>query len=252
MYKRSNVYLLIFLLPVISCSQTRENWISKPTAQWPSITLSNNFRFNNGDHYINPSFKYAATGFLVDIGKDTLAVTSKHLLWAYRYNTNNSNQLQEELQQWTMRANKNSRDSVVAGRLLNADAAEIRDGENAEITRHDDWIIFSVKQSSPNIYPLKPRFTPVKEGEKVYVLSGAYEGSPNTVREGKVSVQRGRYIMIDHDTKINLSHSGGSPVIDANGYLVGILSYSTSDGKTEKPITVVLSTEYLQDLLKKK
>jgi hypothetical protein len=151
-----------------------------------------------------------------------------------------------------MRAKGNDRDSVVTGQLLNPAVAEIREGENAEITKHDDWIVFSVKRSSPHIYPLKPRFTPVKEGEKVYILSGAYEGSPNTVREGKVSVRRGRYIMIDHNTKINMIHSGGSPVIDANGYLVGILSYSTSDGKTEKPVTVVLSTEYLQDILNKK
>ena len=252
MYKRSNVYLLIFLLPVIGCSQTRESWINKPPSEWPQIALTNNFRFNSGDRYINPSFKYATTGFLIDLGKDTLAATSKHLLWAIRYNTNNSVQLREELQQWTMNAKGNDRDSVVTGKLLNAAAAEIPEGENAEITKHDDWIIFSVKRSSPNIYPLKPRFTPVKEGEKVYILSGAYEDSPNTVREGKVSVKRGRYIMIDHNTKINMSHSGGSPVIDANGYLVGILSYSTSDGKTDKPITVVLSTEYLQDVINKK
>jgi hypothetical protein len=251
MYKRSHVYLLIFLLPVISCSQTRENWIDKPKTEWPHITLTNNFRFNSGDRYINPSFKYATTGFLIDLGKDTLAVTSKHLLWVIRYNTTNSVQLQEELQEWTMSDKGNDRDSVVTGKLLNP-TAEIRQGENAEITKHDDWIVFSVKRSSPHIYPLKPRFRPVKEGEKVYILSGAYEDRLNTVWEGKVSVRRGRYIMIDHNTKINMSHSGGSPVIDTNGYLVGILSYSTSDGKTNKPITVVLSTEYLKDIPGKK
>jgi Trypsin-like peptidase domain len=243
--------LLFLLLSVNIFAQKKESWMNKPKDQWPPIALTNNVAFNNGDTYIHSSFKYAATGFLIDNGSETLAATGKHILWVAKNKKSKAVEINKELKSWTMFPKGNSKDVVVIDKLINEDSTEILEGKNATITERD-WIIFSVKSASPNIVRLKPRYTPLKVGEKVYIPGCAYNDSTCKVYEGTILRKQGLDILIERNMNEHMGGSSGSPVIDANGYLIGILSSSSSDGQTGKGVTVAISTEYLRDVLHKK
>lgn len=245
-------FLLIFsLLPLVCFSQKKEKWIDYPREQWPQVALTNHVQFKNGDRYVHPSFEYAATGFLIDNGKDTMAATAKHVLWIAKNAKSKTVQVNTELKQWVMKPKGNATDSVVINRLLNEDSTEILEGRGSMILERD-WIVFSIKNASPGIYPLKPRYTPVLPGEKVYMLSCAYKDSVCKTYEGRVLKKLGMDIVIGFDMKEPLPGSSGSPIVDANGYLIGIQSSFSSDDKAVKPVSVAVSTEYLYKVLNKK
>lgn len=240
---------MLFLFPLFLFAQVKEPWINKPVSDWPQIALINQVLYTNGDRYIDPSFKYAGTGFLIDNGRDTLAATAKHILWIAKNKKVEGTEINADLRRWVMTTKKNTTDSVLVGRLLNEDPDERLEGSSSTILERD-WLVFSVKKSSPKLYPLKPRYTPVKPGEKVYILSCAYEDSTSTVYNGTVYRKLGMDILIQHDMGNQKPGSSGSPVIDANGYLIGIISSGTTIDVGE--VAVAISTEYLKDVLDKK
>jgi len=59
-------------------------------------------------------------------------------------------------------------------------------------------------------------------------------------------------ILIERNMQEHKGGSSGSPVIDANGFLIGIVSSSSTDNKSGKGVTVAVSTEYLANVLSKK
>lgn len=245
------LFILWLFFPLFSLAQTKESWIDLPPAQWPTIGLINEVQYKNGDRYIDPSFRYAGTGFLINTGTDTLAATAKHILWVAKNKQSSSVSINAHLQQWTMRPKGNTQDRAIMDQLLNEDPNENLEGAGSSITERD-WIVFSVKKSSPKLYPLKPRFTPVQAGEKVYIISCPYNDSSTQIHPGVVVRKYGLDIFIDRDPNANMGGSSGSPVIDANGYLIGIISASTVDNLTGKPVVVAISSEYLAGVLNKK
>lgn len=244
----SKCLLICLIVPLSSLSQEKEKWVDSPKEQWPQMALINIVQFKNGDSYIHPSFTYAGTGFLINNGKDTLAGTAKHVIWIAKNKKSKTIKLNEELTKWIMRPKGNLTDSVLVDRLLNEDSTEILEGEGSTILERD-WLIFSVKYSSPNIYPLKPRYTTVKPGEKIYILSCSYADSTHKIYEGRILQKLGMDILIERNMAEFLPGSSGSPVIDTNGYLVGVLSSGSSDSKTGKGVSVAISTEYLMNVI---
>ena len=246
---RKSLSLLLYLCPLTISAQVKEPWIDKPVSDWPQIALTNKVLYKNGDRYIDPSIKYAGTGFLIDNGRDILAATAKHILWIAKNKKVNGTEINADLNQWIMVPKGNTRDSAIIGSLLNEDTAERLEGSTSTILERD-WLVFSVKKSSTRLYPLKPRYTPVKAGEKVYILSCAYQDNVCTVYNGKVYRKLGMDILIQHDMGTQKPGSSGSPVIDANGYLIGVISSGTTIDVGE--VAVAISTEYLKDILDKK
>lgn len=244
--------LLLQMLMCISLAgfaQEKERWVDKPIAEWPKIALINEVQFKNGDSYVHSSFKYAGTGFLINNGKDTLAATGKHILWIAKNKQSKATEINAALKEWVMRPKGDTRDSAVIGELLNEDPNEVLEGKGSTV-QDRDWIVFTVKKNSPNLYPLKPRYTQVRPGEKVYILSCAYDDSLCMVHEGKVYQKYGMDILIQRDMKTHKGGCSGSPVIDANGYLIGIITGSA--GSKAGNVSVAISNEYLKDVLNKK
>ncbi|RYD77534.1 MAG: hypothetical protein EOP55_09105 [Sphingobacteriales bacterium] len=247
--KSNLLFQLLMCFSLAGFAQQKESWVDKPIAEWPKIALINEVQFNNGDRYVHSSFKYAGTGFLIDNGKDTLAATGKHILWIAKNKQSKATEVNAALKEWVMRPKGDAQDSTVIGELLNEDPNEVLEGKGSTV-QDRDWIVFTVKKSSPNLYPLKPRYTQVKPGEKVYILSCAYDDSLCTVHKGKVYQKYGMDILIERDMKTHKGGCSGSPVIDANGYLIGIITGSA--GSKAGDVSVAISNEYLKDVLDKK
>jgi hypothetical protein len=242
--------LLLVISPLSLFSQMREPWISKPVAEWPQIALTNNIQYKNGDRYILPSFTYAGTGFLINNGADTLAVTAKHILLIARNKRTNTVSINKDLLLWSMKPKGNYTDSAVIDKLINDDTSEIIEGSKSTILERD-MLVLSIKKSSKNIYPLKPRYSMPRNGEKVYLIGSAYDDATYSVNEGTVIGKYGLDIIINFKNPI-LPGASGSPVIDGNGFLIGVFSSLTSDNQVNKDVAVAISTEYLKDVIMKK
>lgn len=251
MNSSSKLLAAFLLLSFVAEAQQKEPWIDLPKDQWPVIALINQVQYKNGDRYLAPSFTYAGTGFLINTGSDTLAATAKHVLWIAKNKKSKSVQINRELASWTMTVKGDSATAAVIDTLINEDSTEILEGNAGSILERDA-IFFSVKHSSPNIFPLKPRYTALKTGEKLYILSCNYNDPTCKVFEGKVFKKLGMDILIERNMQEMQGGSSGSPVIDANGFLVGIISSATNYGKEGKGVSVAIATEYLRDVLKKK
>lgn len=249
MKMQKTIFPLIFILSLSTLfAQIKAPWIELPQSQWPTITLINKVLYKNGDTYVHPSFSYAGTGFLIDTGKDTLAATVKHALWVAPNKQSNTVEINDALERWVMKPKYSMTDSVIVDRLLNEDSTEVLNGASASILERD-WLVFSIKHTSQNIQPLKVRFELPQPGERVFMLSCAYQDSLCTVSEGRISRTLGNDLIIERDMSGNLGGASGSPIIDINGNVVGIFSAAWNDPRLGKNVGIGVSTDYLEDVL---
>lgn len=234
-----------------SFAQVKEPWVSKPFDQWPQIALINDVVYKNGDRYEDPTIKYVGSGFLLNTGKDTLAVTVKHVLWVARNKASKNITINDRLKKWEMYPKNNPKDSVVIGQLINEDPNEkLFDGyDNGVLQR--DWLVFTTQSVSPNIQPLKMRQVPAKTGENVYLTGNPYRFDKTITVAGKIIKSEGPHIFVKLDgmEKTFLGGSSGSPLIDANGQLIGIFSNTRKDDKTGENVFIFNSTDYLKRVL---
>ncbi|WP_421829441.1 S1 family peptidase [Larkinella sp.] len=247
------ILILLLGLPVFGFAQTPEKWIQKPVEQWPPIALVNEVLYKNGDRYEDPTITYAASGFLLDTGKDTLAVTAKHILWVARNKATKRVVINDQLKTWKMYPKHQPADSVVIDRLMNEDSTEkLWDGfDNGVLQR--DWLVFSTKSVSPKIQPVRLRERAVSVGEKVYLTGNPYRFQQTLTAKGQVVKTEGPVFYVQFEgagmDTVFLGGASGSPVIDAHGKLIGIYSNGRTDGKTGKRINVISSTDYLKKIL---
>ena len=245
--------LMCFLLPLSGNAQSRERWMDKPKEDWPQIALVNDVLFKNGRKYEDPTITYAASGFLLDTGKDTVAITAKHILWVARNKSSDKVVINDALRTWKMYPKNNPRDSVVIDRLINEDPQErlFNGPDNGVLQR--DWIVFSTKSISPVIQPLRLRESRVGLGEEVYLIGNPYRFKETLTARGTISKIEGSQLFVKFegpgmDTAF-LGGASGSPIIDRNGHLIGIFSNSRMDSKTGKRVVFVNSTDYLKRVL---
>lgn len=224
-----------------------EAWLCKPRDLWPQIAMINEVWYTNGERYVHPSFEYAATGFLIDTGTDTLAATVKHVLWVAKTRSMNRVDVAGHLVRWIMHPKGNLRDSVVIDKLINRDTSEVLSGPRSTITQRD-WLVFTTKYTSPNIQPLKPRYSPVKTGEKIRFFGCPYKSVNCITAESEAAEIQGNRIIFEMPEGVELGGASGSPVVDENGFLIGILGGSSMT-QTGKPALYAISTQYLRDVL---
>jgi hypothetical protein len=245
--------ILFLIISQSAFSQKKEAWIDKPFSEWPQIALVNEVLYKNGDSYIDPGFKkigYAGTGFLIDTGKDTLAATAKHILWIAKNVNSKGVAINRDLKSWIMHPKNNDQDRVEIDSLINEDENEILDMREGSIMERD-WLVFSVKNSR-NITPLKPRYTALQPGEKVYRLGNPYDSPITIVYESKVLRTEGNDIYLETDTTRLKGGASGSPIIDAHGFVVGIMSSVFNDTKSGNLVEIAISIQYVKDVLEKK
>lgn len=235
--------LLTTALLLYSCYEPKhlpkEPWIDQPVSEWPNFALTNEIAF--GD----TTYVDLANAFLIDTGRDTLAVSCKHLFILFQMQRGMSSiTLGDDFKEWYVYP-KNQKDNKVALlQLINSNPAEAI-GE-FRILKDRDWIVMQAQEEISGIYPLKIRYRPIKRNEIVYAIGWSMQEEDREY-PAKIKMQcvknLGPYFYVNTLSKdVNAHGRSGSAVIDQNGYLVGIVS--GQEGK----LGVMGSIQYLRQV----
>ncbi len=200
-----------------------EAWVSRPVAEWPDLVLTNDVAF------ADTTYEGLGNAFLVEAADDTVGVTVKHLFLVFGEEQGlETVSLGPRFAGWRLRSPQ-SGTVVELGRLLNDDPSEPVGDFNTLKVR--DWLVFDVVTRVEGVVPLKVRTTPLRRGEGVYAVgrSRAARGDAEpTVVPMRVVDNPGPYVHVrPMDPDADPVGTSGSPVIDENGHLVGIVSGAT-------------------------
>lgn len=241
--KHIRTFLLSMVVLTAGCQQKeqikKESWINKPVQQWPDFALTNEVVF------ADTTFKDLANAFLLNTGSDTIAASCKHIFMVFDgLHGIHSIDPGDRFKYWRLYPKNKPNQSIKLKRLINRNSDEPIGRFNT--LKNRDWIIFDVDGGVNGLYPLKIRYSPIKRGEVVYAV-GWGTLQKNNAHPARAKYQcfqhRGNYYYAKCLTKtIKPNGRSGSPVIDKNGYLVGITS--GAEGK----LTVIGSVQYLKEL----
>lgn len=230
------VEFILLYLCAISYSTFSQN------KQIPEITLSNSIE------YIDTSFTdLPGNGFLIDIGDEILAVTCKHALWVNRPNGMKTISFDGKLKSWRMIANNNPSQYLVLGELLNANNQELIGDRNTD----DDYLVFRIKENHTNIKPLKLSFKRADKGDTLNMVGRTYRTKASNAQPFAVVASKylGSSLLANPVVMQNYAGLSGSPVINKNNELVGIVSNWRFDFETNNWFNAPCSIDYLWQVL---
>ena len=247
-----HIFLILIITFSIGCSKhfdPKKATNSKPL-DLSNVALINEVWYEDDQQYVHSSFTYAGTGFLINTAQGVLAATAKHVLMIANPKGMKGVSPNIHLEKWVMHPKQNALDSVILGQLLNEDKEEMLGFGNASIQLRD-WIVFATQYHSPNIQKLTPRFTQLKVGETIYFTGCPYKKENCIIEKATVlSVKGNRIVFSKEDQTANIGGASGSPLIDAEGKLVGILSGTSVSPKNGDNALFGISTHYLKKILK--
>jgi hypothetical protein len=229
---------------VLACWQTPdtppEPWAEKPVEEWPDLVLTNDL------HFSDTSFYGIGNAFLVDLGPDTVAVSVKHIFTFLREQRGlESVHLGPDFVEWEIRSLKEAGAVLRAGRPLNENPTE-KIGEFNTL-RVRDWLVFKVDAAGSGMFPLRLRPTYLRKGNAAFAIgrSQAERESPHPrITPLRIYDALGPYYVVESvDPKADPGGTSGSPVIDENGHLVGIVSGATGR------LGVVASVQYFLEVV---
>lgn len=237
----SFILINIIVLSSTSCNNDNETNKENPKNQtesiFPQITMINQIQYTDKYHPIG------GCGFLLDIGNDTLAVTAKHVIKFFKSEKMETVSFDNTLVEWKMFPKNRPDDIVITDQLLNEDTLE----SLKIIPAAKDWLLFSIKEKSEDIHPVKFRTSPIEEGEPVYIIGWRYtdKDCPQVIYEGNyLRAEEGTILISTKDLSDNtMPGLSGSPVVDKQGDLIGIMSQKA--GKLER----LSSIEYPKELI---
>jgi hypothetical protein len=217
-------FALILILTIYSGAGVAQQ------AGMPTISGINNVAFKQSKFDQN----FAGNGFLIEHKQKIYAVTVKHVLLEAKTNKMKTVWLRDELKSWKIHPNNDETKFVQLGRLINSDRSEKIDIQ----TLQKDWLLFEVKDNQSDFVPLKIRTQPLAPKEQVTALGCSYANQLQCSQDSYIGYLKSydRYNLRVHlqgIKSLNLAGLSGSPVVDKNMNLVGIVSniLPSSDGK---------------------
>lgn len=223
-------------------AQEPEPWVSRPVSQWPAMVL------NNEIHFADTVFHDLGNAFLIDLGRDTVGVTVKHIL-SFLAETKelDSIHLGPDFLRWKMVSPKQEGAEVRVLELINENSSE-RIGEFNTL-KVRDWLVFRVDASESGVVPLHVRSTLLRKGQKAYAVGRSLEGRQDpepTVTPLRIFQNVGPYYYVESlDSQADPAGTSGSPVIDENGHLVGMVAGASGN------LGVVAGLGYLKEVVQR-
>jgi len=190
---------------------TREVWKVDNYLDSTQILLTNEYAFQGS------SFGSGANSFLIDAGEDTLLCTAKHLLGQAMgiFPEIKTSDFNSKLNYWKAfpRTDQISSDTIEGKTVANKAQSSA------------DILLQKCSSVKSNIQVLKPRFTTIKPNEKLEII--ACELNDSTCHQKSYEVVLDEYnkgsIIVTTKEKFSPRGMSGAPVIDKNGYVVGVL-----------------------------
>jgi hypothetical protein len=246
--RMKGIELIVIGISFLSLGCTRksqaikETWFEKPLSQWPSFALTNEISFED------TTYSDLANSFIVTTGYDTIGISCKHLFMVFEYQPGLSTiDLGNSFNYWKLYPKNDRGNSVLTKRLINKDSQESIGQFNTLKVR--DWILFEIDKQNLDLYPLKIRYHPIKTREVVYAIGWGINqkdnGIPALTKLQCVDNLGDYYYMRTLSTNTQPHGRSGSPVIDKNGHLVGIVSGA------EGNFAVIGSVSYLKKMFYK-
>ena len=219
--------LFAFLISLTFNSFAQEKVSSK---KFEEIALVNNITFFDSK-FDQPRF---SCGFLLKYGKDTLAITAKHLLNIIKSDNMKTVSLESSIKSWSLYPLTKNAELVITDKLLNENKNELLANKS---TYDNDLLVFSIKENHAKVKPLEIRTSALIPGEKLYAVGWTrkMESGEQRVYEFEFYKIIGNRILLK-DVIVPELFGGlsGAPIVDENGKVVGIVSGSTADTETKK------------------
>ncbi|RAK68331.1 trypsin-like serine protease [Hymenobacter edaphi] len=218
---------LICLLLLTTACRGQERVSSKT---FPPIALANRITF--ADAQLDQA--RFACGFLLQHHGDTFAVTAKHLLKFIKPKDMKTLAFGSALRSWSLFPLPEPARSAVTDQLLNENPAE---SLQAKATYDNDWLVFSLKANHSGVRALQARTTPLRPGEKLYVVGWTRHQASGPQRVYEFEYYKtidNRLLLKDVLVPEQLGGLSGAPVVDEQGQVVGIVSGGTEDPATGK------------------
>ena len=216
--------LLALLLSTTACAG-QERVSAKA---FPAVALANRITFADAQ-FNQPRF---GCGFLLVHGPDTFAVTAKHLLKVIKTKDMTRVSFGHSITEWAFFSLPAPDQTVRTARLLNEDpGASLQD----KATYDEDWLVFGLRANHAAVKPLAFRSTPLRPGEKLYVVGWTRHQTegPQRVYEFEYYKTVGHRLLLK-DVLVPDLFGGlsGAPLVDEAGALVGLVSNRTVDPAT--------------------
>jgi hypothetical protein len=195
-------------------------WAASAPAQWPQISVGNvaEFKKNTPLNAGNAFFVRTKSGNVV-------AGTARHLIGPAGgvTPTVKLSELDSAITKWELPAR--------AGSAKPAHVVGLH-GSSQNYRVLDDWVLLKVSpEDVANLpaEPLSPRLTLVEKDETVYLVGKGVSGTTQEIHPAKVIEADDQSINAKLEKPIDLTGFSGSPVIDKNGNLIGVLTSSRAN-----------------------
>lgn len=176
-------------------------------------------------HNTNYDKSFVGNAFLINHKNKLYAVTVKHVFMEAKSPDMNNISIDGHVKEWRIHPNKQPSKYVVLGRLLNADKNEAIDIKVLQ----KDWLVFEVKENHSKLAILTLRETALTQGEKLVAYGCSYSNQASCQQD----VYKGSFLAYEpHNIRVLMSHLdlsklrglSGSPVLDKDNKVVGIVS----------------------------
>lgn len=213
------VGFVVSCILLIACSEQKEKQARFHKQPWKvanyldstQILLTNEYSFKND------SYGIGASSFLLLSEKDTLLCTARHLLGSAMgiYPTVKTDEFNDRVNFWKAypRNDKLSADTIWGRNAINEKISDA------------DILLQKCSPGKAKLQVLKPRFTNIKSNEELEIISCEYGDSECHQRSYEVILDEhfNGSIRVRALELFSPRGMSGSPVIDKNGYVIGVL-----------------------------
>ncbi len=201
---------------VVANAVKPQPWLIEPFKKWPQMVLTNHGEFRGH------STLTGGSSFLVMNEEGVVvAITARHLIGSAGgvEPPLSVRELDAAMVSWKVFPRTFPKKSIDLGGVA-VDNLDAKDR---------DWLVLKVKSSAAKLpsKPLRLRREPVVVGESIYLLGSPYSEPKATqnVYKGKVTARfRRDYWRFDIDPPVEIPGFSGAPILDANGYVVGLMT----------------------------